>query len=511
MALVTVGNLGQYGIVSDAAPQELPDNAWSGGRNVVFRDGYVYRVRGEGQFSTTPSVTPYFLTPYTTATNRFWVHAGTAAVYADNGTTLTDITGTAPTGTAADRWSGGVVNGVLALNNAVDVPTYWGGDTGVNLATLPGWDANWRAKFLRPHKNHLFAGYITKSGTPYPHMVKVSSAAAPGSIPSDWDETDPALDTYENDLAETPGVLVDMLPLGDTAIFYKEDAMYALQYVGGTDLWRPERLPGSVGMLATGCAVQIPAGHVVMTPGDVVIHSGQGPRSILDSRAKRYLRNRLDATNYARSFVTANPERAEVWICFPEAGQTNCSLAIVWNWQTDTIGYRQLTNVTYGAFGQINSTAGSSWNAQTETWENSLGAWDASEFSPASQRLLLSQTTPRISLVDSALSFNGTAISAYVERAGLAFGAPDRVKLLRGIVPRIDAPTGTALTITVGGANDAEQAPIIQGTFTYTVGSSYRADLFASGRFLYVKVSSTSVQEWRLKSMDFDVEPMGAY
>jgi hypothetical protein len=264
-------------------------------------------------------------------------------------------------------------------------------------------------------------------------------------------------------------------------------------------------------MLATGCGVQIPLGHVVMTPGDVVLHSGQGPRSILDSRAKRYLRNRLDSTNYARSFVTANPERSEVWICFPEAGQSTCSLAIVWNWQTDTIGYRQLAGVTYGAFGQINSTAAESWAARAGSWDDALGAWDASEFSPASQRLLLSQTAPRISLVDSSMTFNGTAISAYVERAGMAFGAPDRVKLLRGVVPRIDAPTGTVVTITVGAANDAEQAPTIQSSTQYTVGSTYRADLFASGRFLYVKVSSNSTQEWRLKSMDFDIEPMGMY
>lgn len=85
------------------------------------------------------------------------------------------------------------------------------------------------------------------------------------------------------------------------------------------------------------------------------------------------------------------------------------------------------------------------------------------------------------------------------------------MKLLRSVVPKIDAPTGTVVTITAGGAMDAEQAPTIQGTATYTVGSSYKADLFASGRFLYLKISSSSRQAWRLKSLDLDVEMMGAY
>jgi hypothetical protein len=107
MPQVQIAELGSIGLAPDAIPQDLPPNAWTGGRNVVFRDGTVQRVKGHVQFSNTPAVTPYYVTPYQTATARFWVHAGTAAVYADDGATLTDITGTAPTGTAADRWSGG--------------------------------------------------------------------------------------------------------------------------------------------------------------------------------------------------------------------------------------------------------------------------------------------------------------------------------------------------------------------------------------------------------------------
>lgn len=508
----TIPALGQFGISPDALPQELPINAWSGGKNVVFRDGGVQRVKGEAQFSNTPSVAPYWLAPYQTATKRFWIHAGLAAVYADDGTTLTDITGTAPTGAIDDRWTGGSLNGVFVANNGVDVPTYWGGDTGVNLAALPGWNANWRAKVIRPFKFHLIALDITKSGTRYPFMLKTSAAAVAGSVPSSWDETDPAVDTYEQDVAETPDALIDGLALGDVFIIYKERSMYSLQYTeNAQNPWLLRRLPGDVGMLAPGCAVQTPQGHVVLTAGDVVVHAGQGARSILTGRMRKWLWSRMDSTNYRRAFVTANPERSEAWICFPEAGQATCSLAIVWNWETDTLGIRQLNSVTYGAFGQIDTTSAASWNAQTETWDNASGAWDASEYSQSSARLLLSQTTPRISIVDTGLSFNGTNIAAYVERSGLSFDAPEQVKLIKSITPRINAPTGTVLTITVGGSMDAEQAPTIQGSTTYTVGTSRKADLFASGRFLYWKISSSSRQGWEIKSVDMDVSPLGAY
>jgi hypothetical protein len=96
--------------------------------------------------------------------------------------------------------------------------------------------------------------------------------------PYQWDEADASADTYETDLAETPDKLIDAMPMGDLLIVYKERSRYALQYVGFPDVIRPQRMPGEVGMLASGCGVQTPMGHVVLAPGDVVIHSGQETR-----------------------------------------------------------------------------------------------------------------------------------------------------------------------------------------------------------------------------------------
>jgi hypothetical protein len=79
------------------------------------------------------------------------------------------------------------------------------------------------------------------------------------------------------------------------------------------------------------------------------------------------------------------------------------------------------------------------------------------------------------------------------------------------VVPKIDAPTGTVLTDHRRRVDGRRTGPTIQGTATYTVGSTYKADLFATGRFLYIKISSSSRQEWRLRSLDLDVEMLGAY
>jgi len=113
MSIITIPSAGQYGLIADQPPQELPINAWSSVSNTRFLDGSATRVSGEIGIFAAPAITPYFVAPFGTTTKRYWIHAGIAAVYADDGTTRTDITGPALTGAIDDRWTGGTLNGVF--------------------------------------------------------------------------------------------------------------------------------------------------------------------------------------------------------------------------------------------------------------------------------------------------------------------------------------------------------------------------------------------------------------
>ncbi|WP_230687588.1 hypothetical protein, partial [Streptococcus pneumoniae] len=84
--------------------------------------------------------------------------------------------------------------------------------------------------------------------------------------------------------------------------------MYAMSYVGAPYIFRFQRLPGESGMLARGCAVNTPVGHVVLTAGDVVVNNGTGVQSIANGAVRSYIFNNIDSTNYKRAFVTANPQ-----------------------------------------------------------------------------------------------------------------------------------------------------------------------------------------------------------
>lgn len=506
-----ISNCG-IGINADLTPEELGDGVWSSASNVRFSQGYAQVFGGMQQVFAAPSVTPYFLAHYPTSTSQFWIHAGLNAVYADDGTTRADITGTAPTGVVSDRWTGGVLNGVLALNNGVDLPMYWGGDVALNLATLPGWNAAWKCASLRPFKNFLIALNITKSTTKYPHMVKWSDVAVPGAIPASWDETNPALDAGENDIAGN-GVIVDGLAMGDVFIVYKQGSMWAMSYVGAPYIFRFQRLPGDVGMLARGCAVDTPIGHVVLTNGDVVTHNGSGAVSIANAVIRRYIFDNLSASSFTSSFVTSNPQNNEVWVCFPYGASTTCNRAAAWNWIDKTWSIRTLDNVTYGATGQYNAGAVSStWAATTGlTWETIGGKWGDSRDSLADSRLLMCHSTPRISFAEAGNNDFGSTIPVSIERTGMHFGDPYSVKTIRAIYPKIDSIGATTVNVEIGSSMAPDVPPTWAAAVPFTVGTDHKVDSFATGRYLSVRFSSSVYPSWRMRSFGIDYVNAGSY
>lgn len=513
MPIATIPALGQYGLVADQPAQEIPDNAFSGVSNMRFRDGSAVRFTGHRAIFDATSVVPYSLATFGSATARFWIHSGLASTFADDGTTRTDITGTSLTGGVDNKITGGSLSGLYIQNNEIDPPKYWDGNTANNLATLTAWDANWRVKFIRPFKNYLVYGYPTKSSVTYPHTVGWSAAADPGTPPSTYDPASATTDAGDVPLGETPDKLVDGLPLGEIFVIYKEQSAYRMEYIGGQQIFSFKRIPGNYGMLAANCAASTPKGHVVLANGDIVLVDGFGePQSLVVGRDKNwFFSTQLDSTYGSRSFAVAYPTKNEAWIYYPQVGSSVCDKVFVWNWIDNTWGIRDAPNVTAAACGLLTYPAGLSTDALSGNTDDLVGATDSNDFTPNDSRLIMASAASALYLADSGGTFAGTAVSAMLERTGMAFGDPDTVKLLKSITPRVSAPAGTVLTIQFGASMSAEVAPTWSDAVTYTVGTDVKAFSFAQGRFLAYRISSTSTQPWSVKSMDFEIQSTGKW
>jgi hypothetical protein len=393
-----------------------------------------------------------------------------------------------------DRWTGGSFNGVLILNNPVDGLYYWNGNTATKLqrlfaSALGATPIAYKADVSRPFKSFIVQLATTESSVKYPYRVAWSDAAEPGALPTSFTASDTNL-AGNVDLAETPGFVVDCLPLGDMNIVYKQDARYAMQFLPGDtiDVFSFTRLPGNDGLFARGCIASTPKGHVFLTASkDVKIHSGGEAVSIAEGRIRNWLETNIDTTYGTRAFLAVNAYKSEVWVVFPSTGSQTCDKAAIWNWNDDTWGIRSLSAVTYAASGLLPTSI----------------ATDA--------RLTICTTTPRIGLVDSGTTDFGATITATLERTGIDAGDSDMVKTLHSSRIQADATAANTASVYHGSAQTADAAPTYSSAVTHTQGTTNKINAFATGgRFLAWKMSTTAA-DWKQRSVEMEFEEGGSY
>lgn len=526
MPLFPINNAGAVGIVSDRLGTEIPFNAWTSGKNVRFRDGYVEKFLGESAVFGTPTVVPYWLLPVATPTTYFWIYAGLAKVYVTDGATHTDLTRAAGgdyTTSTQTNWTGCVLGGIPILNNGLDDPQMWSPvSITQRLQLLTNWPANTKCSALRSYKNFLVALDVTKTGTRIPQMVKWSHPAPAGGVPATWDPTDATKDAGEYVLAETGGFCVDCLPLRDVNVIYKDDSIHGMQFIGGLSVFRFFRMPfKDLGILSRRCVVEIPPGrHAVFGQGDCVWHDGQNIQSILGGKTQKWLFNRMDSGNVAKSFVFHSFSRSEVWFCFCETGVSTPNLAVVWNYKDGTSGIRDLNGISHIEPGIVNPGATSdSWAGDTAPWSSDTTVWGARNFNPAVMSPLQAGTGgTKLLRADDTSQFNESNMTVLVERKGLGLptkvGAPpdlSTMKFYDTLWPRIEGTLGGIVNISIGVHDKPTDDPVYAAPVPYVIGTSVGVDILQAGRLLALKFQSVSNLEWRLNGYEVDMRPMGIF
>jgi hypothetical protein len=404
------------------------------------------------------------------------------------------------TGAASDKWTGGSLSGVLIANNPVNGLYYWAGDTSIRLRKFPFSNV---ADVARPFKNFIVQLAPTISGTKYPHRVLWSSAAEPGSLPATFTASD-TNDAGAVDLAETPGPLIDCLPLGDVNIVYKTDARYAMQFVGSTDVFRFSRLPGNDGLLARRCVVNTPVGHVYLTADyDVRVHAGGESKSIARGRVARWISENIQLSQIGDSFLCVNEQKNEVWVCFPRstAAAGTVKDALVWNWIDDTWGRFEFTGTAGGALVY----------AESGLWPTNLISF-ASATANATW-LLTSASQSKIGFSPQ-LNNNGTSsgggyyaenITGTLECLGLHLGDRDTFKTLQRSRWNIDGTAGNTASVYHGSSKTADGTVTYASAATYTIGTTDYADARSTaGRFSAIKLTTTAYP-LSVRSIDLDV------
>lgn len=508
-----IDKLAETGFLPDPPDLALPAGSWTDSRNVRYRDGAVEKVRGYTQALGDLSATSIWAAPISDGTNYYWAYGSGTVMYATDGSTHADITGSITLGATDDLgYTGGAFHGHLIVNDGVNVPQSWNPSLSNNLISLTAWPAvTLTCRVLRPFKDFLFAFRIADSGGYNPRLMRWSDRAGQGALPLSWDFTDPTNQAGINELGQTSDHIVDGLPLRDSLVIYKEYHTWIADYIGGQDIFSFRQVFSQLGMLTENCGAAFGSSHVVLSDNDLVLHNGNDAQSLADKRTRRWLFNRINSNRFKRSYVVADYRNREILVCFPESGHDWPNLALAWNWAENTFDVRDLgAQQTFATTGIIPGTT-VSFDSDSGSFDAATGTFDEETYNPFLTRVLfLDSSRNRAYQNDTGENFNGVPMTCYAERSSIAITKDlQMLKRVKRIIPKVIGTPGDTLRFYVGTRNTQNSSTTWRGPYTLTIGADYKIDFRVTARVLDLRVEYSGSNTFRLYGMDIEYDPDG--
>ena len=444
-----------------------------------------------------------------------------------DGSIVTPISNTSTTdndygaNTTDRKWTATNLNGIIIATDGYDTPQYWPLAAGVPSLTVPFRELrNWPAtsnkcKVIRSFRTFLVGLNWERAGVNEPRLVKWSTEATYGNVPTTWSEADNTLDAGEYQLADTSGEIVDGLPLGDSFLIYKKNAIYIMNYVGTPYIFSFKLLSPNIGCLAKNCIAEFEGGHFFIGLSDFYLCNGQQVTPLLPERLRRAVFDDLDGDNdnYNKCFVAADYVRNEMIAAFPStAGASGgpADKAIIWNWKTNTFSMRDLPATSHITAGIIEIVAGTQWDNITGTWNAGSGAWGSTNYGNIAENLVFADVTnTKLFRDNSGNTKDGTNMISYIERTGYDLGDPSIIKYVSAVYPELEVSGDNKIKVYVGHQMATEQAITWDNGTDFNPDDQSKVSCRATGKYFAVKFESTGDFDWKLNGLAFDVKPRG--
>lgn len=349
-----------FGINFDLHHWDLPNETFTACDNIRIVDGKVIAANSPiNIWAPEPATGATSIVYVQRGELHFYVVSGEHGSYCYDGNTWQDISSTdrAAAGsfsTNGPQWTSCRLGFNTIFNLPQHFPEYWSGNSGDKMKALPfsptkTWkQMNYRAQVIRSHKDFLFALNLTENGVDFPYSYRWSHPADINGLPFTWDEMDLSAIASKESVGGDYGVIVDGLSLRDSFCIYTERAIHILDYIGDEFVFRRRLLSASHGLIAVNCVVEAVGRHYFITENDIIVNDGNSLASLLTGRLKSVFDN-INQAYYKNSFVVVNPISTEIWFCIPETGWEYPSLAIVYNYVTETFATRKLISYNESA------------------------------------------------------------------------------------------------------------------------------------------------------------------
>lgn len=412
------------------------------------------------------------------------------------------------------RWAHTNLNGLIVATNGHDTPQMWPLSGGVPAIGTPfmelrNWPSGSKCKVIRSFRTFLVGLNWTRTNEE-PRLVKWSTEASFGSPPSTWSETDNTLDAGEYELSDTPGSIIDGLPLGDSFLIYKDDSIYVMNYIGTPYIFSFKLLSPTIGLLSKGALAEFEGGHFFMGNSDFYVCNGQNVTPLLSNKLRRTVYDELNGDNYQKCFVAADYVRNEMLACYPSGSSTVPNKALIWNWKTNTFSFRDLPDTSHINSGIVEITAGATWDAATLYWDADSDPWGATNYDNVIKNIVFADVTNTKMFRDNKGNKKDTAsMKSFIERTGYDLGDPSSVKLVTAVWPELEVSGDNSVNVYIGRQMSTEEGVTWEGPIAFNPNTMSKVSCRVSGKWFGVKIESENDIDWKLHSVSFDVQQRG--
>ncbi len=559
--LAPIRGLGAAGLNTDVLDFDLPIQAVTTAKNVIFSEGNVRKGIGysmldiaelpeidgnperyeaiwfEGWVSRNNNV-------YLIVVGRDEIHHNEdrVFVYDAGANTWGDATSDLfpDLGTAYDlagEWQTTIFGGTVVVNNGLDTPAYLDlGAEPLTLAYLPGWDDDWVAKVIRSYKDFLIALNMSEGGgSTETNAVRWSDAAGENSIPQTWVTATDNI-AGKTFISSNDGIIVDGAQLNDSFMIYTDRSAHAMSFIGGTGIMTTRKVFQN-GIYSRNATAAFDTYH--LTVGRVGVYTTDG------SRVNHVGKDRVDNDFYGLisadentvdPYLIADQSQKIAAYLFPSAiSQGKLDRALVYNWHTNTYSYQDYQSqaiplefikadfspipgetVKWSNFDNTDPLTYPPADAGGDTWADFSGIkWSGFREDEVQAILIFLAEDGRFYQAGEQFWHrDGGAFEAQVIRTGIDLddvyqGNTEGLKHIFRILPQIKG-TGT-VQFRFGTSMNPDIGYSWTSYIDYVIGTDYKVDVrLPGGRYLAYEIySNDSDGFWQIGGMDLDARSEG--
>jgi hypothetical protein len=551
MAIYPIIGLGATGVNTDHPASSLPPGHISWASNAAFihdsvARGNVLRLGGPLAVATAPKHLLSYRQQTGTGLYKIVIGNSDGKAYfwsgGLNNSTSIEIDAS-PTGyipsVNSNVFTSTVMNGIAYLNRSDRVPWYVA-TLGDQFAELPFWDPSWSCQSLRSLGAALVAINITKGATNYPTTVKTSDFSVYGSVPQTWTAATNNSAT-ENILTTLAEPLVDGLLLRDSLILYSNHETWIMTPTEDDAIYSYKALYTSYGMISTNCGASVNNRHYVFGASDIWTHDGLNYKSLAIDRVRNFIFDYMVQQERHQFFVCHDDRLKEVYFCYvsndPKVyypAQVNgvylgCNRCASYNYAFDTWAFYDLPYVTSGNIGS--ATPAPTYESFLTTDYNNITGNYADYNSDGSLVTLMSNMGS-----GSGIDAVSTAIRSFVRpNYPIPSGIDDAVANAPVTIERTDinlkeiVPENVTYSVLTAvypdgnfradsgdmnfyaGATDfIGETPVTYDTpMDFSAATHYKLDFTTQGRYLSLKMTYDSLNDFVLTGYDIEGDVVG--